>query len=694
METFNRITTVCLLLLALGTSSLAWEVNTHRAIDRCAMTTECGGQNKARNLHAFAADAGITNESYRYEMFEEYGSYTYFDYIVNGEGGLLWGQGGISAWKQSFSNYGYQNLIEAGTILEDSQAPDTYHEWYDTGIWESAYGRYNNHYADAQNGWKELTVGVSETDAITWAESWGTNLYNYDRALEYYKKGFTETKEDDRKKYRAKMLVSVGFLLHMLNDMNVPAHVRDDSHPEGDIFEKWMRGGEKGNDAGGFKIRGSVLDNVDSDILSAVNSAVPFKYSSSTSFRKFYENEGLFTGKNFFSKDTFFFGGESGYEPRMSQVNLHTGEGIGYITSNSPNLVTGHNKLGMMRQHKIWRADDLTPTTIYLFSMRLNNDNSVYIDNGINLIPRAVANAEGFINYFFRGRTKASMTGNTLNIKNISDPTLVAEPETVTFKSGGTFWIYYETYNREAKYLYYLSLPSDLAAGDSVSIDLTTYLENPSVQADIGEAKKITVFYDGTIGEEKGHSVAIAKKLIDADVLFSFDRSGSMGSSIEDAKNSAIGVLPILDSNSTFIEVESFSTYVYVLMAYDNNITKAEEVIDTLYSNGGTALYDAIVSAGNNAVQHKNDNNASTSIVILYTDGLENSSTSSRTDAINAISTKYAPEIDEVFLIFVGSDTDGRADLSGIASASGREFSTVQDASGLKDEIEKILKGQ
>lgn len=526
MKTFNRINTVCLLLLVVSTPSLAWEVNTHRAIDRCALTTECGGQNKARSLHAFAADAGITDESYEYEVFEEYGPTTYFDYILTGEGGLLWGKGGISAWNQSFSSYGYQSLIEAGTILEDSQAPDTYHEWYDTSLWEAAYGRYNNHYADAQNGWKGLTYGVSDTDAITWAESWATNRYNYTSALEYYKKGFTESDEDQRRKYRAKMLVSVGFLLHMLNDMNVPAHMRDDSHPEGDIFEKWMRGGDSGKNAGGFKIIGSVLDpNVDRDILSAVSGAVPFKYSSSSSFRKFYENEGLFTGVNFYSKDTISvsFGLAQkyfSYRPTISEVNLYTGDSVGFVTSNSPDLLTGHKKLAMVHATKIWNKYGDQVSTDYKYGMRFNNDNSVYIDNGINLIPRAVANAEGFINYFFRGRTKASMTGNTLSIKNISDPSLVASPQTVTFKSGGTFWIYYETYKRVAKYLHYINLPNDLTVGESVSIDLSPYL-NTSVQADSGETLKLTVLFEGDIGAEKGLSVAIAKKLTNDAKLYS-----------------------------------------------------------------------------------------------------------------------------------------------------------------------------
>ena len=49
--------------------------------------------------------------------------------------------------------------------------------------------------------------------------------------------------------------------MHMLNDMNVPAHTRDDSHPNGDALEWWARGGKDGNESMGFYVKGSTVRN-------------------------------------------------------------------------------------------------------------------------------------------------------------------------------------------------------------------------------------------------------------------------------------------------------------------------------------------------------------------------------------------------------------------------------------------------
>jgi len=97
----------------------AWEINTHRAIERKAIE-------KSENLKIFVKNSGIsTNTSfYNNERFEGYhknylGDYTYLDYVTNGE------ENGISdeRWTQEFP-YGkpsYQKMIEAGSILEDAQ---------------------------------------------------------------------------------------------------------------------------------------------------------------------------------------------------------------------------------------------------------------------------------------------------------------------------------------------------------------------------------------------------------------------------------------------------------------------------------------------------------------------------------------------------------------------------------------------
>jgi hypothetical protein len=66
-------------------------------------------------------------------------------------------------------------------------------------------------------------------------------------ALEYFKEGFVSKQLDERRRYQAKMLVSVGHILHLMNDMNVPAHTRNDAHPNGDALEVWARGWNDGN---------------------------------------------------------------------------------------------------------------------------------------------------------------------------------------------------------------------------------------------------------------------------------------------------------------------------------------------------------------------------------------------------------------------------------------------------------------
>ncbi|NPA60495.1 MAG: VWA domain-containing protein [Epsilonproteobacteria bacterium] len=712
------IKTISLSLLVCSSLSFGWEVNTHRAIDRCAIVEDavCGRGEVAKNLHWFAEN-NIPKEKGKFESYvnEKLENYTlikkdkdgnqvkgddatYFSYVMFGE------PYAISTWHQTFSNnYDYIDLIEAGTILEDAlypgeninvtSAPNSCFDLVNQDS-DSANGRFNFHFYDPQDNGNGLSVvpKFPNENAINWAKDGATsdktNDYTYDKAKEYFKKGFTEKKYENRKKYRAKMFVSLGYLLHLLNDMNVPAHTRDDSHPCGDPLEVWMRGGKYGKNNGGFKIYSSILDNPTESIINKVKIVQPLKYSS---FRVFYEKQAEFTGTNFYSEDSISvnggtFGGYSDYHPKKSEVNVYTGKSKGFITSNNTELGTT-NKLAMMQKSKI-------PFKDYWYAMEIDGDKSALLDNGINLIPRAIANAEGFVNYFFRGRLQATLKDGNLTIKNVSVPNLVASEDIVKFNDS-TYKVYYETDNNETYLLQDCTATNALSVDDSFECDISQKLEER--KNEIGKAQKLTVIYYGTIGNEKGVSVSIAKKLTDADILFSFDKSGSMGSSIENAKNSAKDILDSVvgvDNNSTFIEVEAFSYGAGVVLAYENNVTKAKDAINTIYSGGMTALYDAIKLAGNNAVAHKTLSGISKSIVILYTDGRENSSSASRQQAIDAISNAKASSIDEVFLIFVGNDSYGKAKLKSIADEAGRKFMSVSNASGLKDAIEKILKGQ
>jgi hypothetical protein len=249
--------------ILLGSISLfGFEVNTHQAITRCAITPyvpQCSTEG-TKNLDDFVSHAGLKNENYTKEKFLDYGK-TYKKYAETGTG--------FEKWKIKVDS-DYRGMVEAGVILEDS----VYHNHDNDGD-----GRFNNHFYAAQfNSRAECTnknrfargettdLGIflpsfanpadmlsskalclgyrKRTDNITWALDDSVNLgdgrvnhYDIYDTFEYFRKSFYGS-SDNRKKYQAKLFVSLGFMIHMIQDLHSPAHVRDGSHGAGDYLEE------------------------------------------------------------------------------------------------------------------------------------------------------------------------------------------------------------------------------------------------------------------------------------------------------------------------------------------------------------------------------------------------------------------------------------------------------------------------
>ena len=137
----KKITIIAIIAILTTLMLSAWEINTHRAIDRKAVEN-------STNLIKFIENSNIPldNNYYNNEKFEGYGI-SYIQYIEDdkkGEGN------GVAKWGQTFQGKpSWQNMIEAGTILEDAQWVD--HPWF------GANGRFLNHFADPQNNYN---IGV------------------------------------------------------------------------------------------------------------------------------------------------------------------------------------------------------------------------------------------------------------------------------------------------------------------------------------------------------------------------------------------------------------------------------------------------------------------------------------------------------------------------------------------------------
>ncbi len=126
-----------IILLFIGIVNIyAFEVNTHQAITRCALTQECSNQGGVSNLENFIQHSELKDQNYIQEKYEKYNENTYQSYGKNGEGFKDWN---ISIG--TVDTLDYHGMIEAGSVLEDSVYP---HALF------GGDGRFNNHFYAVQ----------------------------------------------------------------------------------------------------------------------------------------------------------------------------------------------------------------------------------------------------------------------------------------------------------------------------------------------------------------------------------------------------------------------------------------------------------------------------------------------------------------------------------------------------------------
>jgi len=530
-----------LIMAMIITQLCGWEINTHRAIDRQALKASI-------NLAKFVENAGIKNQNYDDEWFDGYGM-TYLKYIEDGE------EDGISnrKWKQLFIKVdlpSYQKMIEAGAILEDAQWPanHTISESIKQGD-----GRFVNHFYDAQDGGRGLNyLGFQFQNVLDWGKvgkgkypyfitpglelsiepillSGYDNDYSYDLAYEYFDLAFSLKDTSERKRYQAKMFVTLGHLMHLMNDMTSTAHTRGDAHAEGDPMEVWGRGGIDGKVLIGYRIVGSKLKNYlkDNENHSFIQTGVN-KYDK---FDDFITKEAEWTSTHFFSKDTIFKKPKPSKEQikkvkQTDELGVFGGvKKFYYVYKNSVDGIPKGTKLAIHIESYTTLSLAATVITKDWMGMddttKFKGDYSVLEDNAAILLPRAIENAKNFLNYFFRGSMKVNSTDEVVSVINDSNENLVASPSVVTFKNG-TLKFYCDDENDNRSEFHSEDIV-EVTTGDeiaSVAKD-TLYAEFKDKGCSTG--KNVTILYDGTIGSERGLSVIVISA---SDIIPSNDGGG------------------------------------------------------------------------------------------------------------------------------------------------------------------------
>ena len=293
----------------------------------------------------------------------------------------------------------------------------------DIPAWYLIYLRSVNHFHNpitdrGFSGWffGKLLSGESSRDWFQ--KSLGTQSpgghYSWHDVRDYFYKGLTLPNKPEREKYFGETFRGLGQLMHLVQDLSVPAHTRDDPHIVG--YEIWVRDNIDPSALSLFSFDGSIL-KIPTSGLAIANIFDSNQYNGTNPDLTAGNDVGLseYTNANFFSEDTINsisfpypriendatvvtkpYKGPAGTYDRQYFLKDKKGEtnaGKGYL-------------LSAVDYNDYWRRNN-PGSTIDLPVIPVLDEN-VYRDYASLLIPRAVGYSAGLLQYFFRGKLQVT----------------------------------------------------------------------------------------------------------------------------------------------------------------------------------------------------------------------------------------------------------------------------------------------
>jgi len=317
-------------------------------------------------------------------------------------------------------------------LQEFSQDPETAFGLTEFGSFaEDNDPRYLKHFYDPiyEVGLSHL-VGHFET-ALSWGYQSPDNEYSWTKAREHMYQAVTSSDQETRDTNFRQLFRSLGQVLHLMEDMAQPSHVRNDphvSHAESAI-------GSKAFNPSHLEDWAQIQSG---DVAKFARTTAGAK--SAVSFDDSFETLALYSNENFFSDDTIF----KNYELPSKEETNYTDSilQIGILGQPAEVLADDGQKyqvpyiIHKSGGYKLAQVGYFGQPLIQLDKFRdltFQIDDEVARENAQILIPQAVAYSAGLLNYFFRGR--------------------ITTPKTVSFnvdRTGASFDVYNETPNEEA----------------------------------------------------------------------------------------------------------------------------------------------------------------------------------------------------------------------------------------------------
>jgi len=349
--------------------------------------------------------------------------------------------------------------------------------------------------------WSQKPAGTQSCGYYSWHDVRG-----------YFYNALTSSAKTERDEKFAQTFRGIGQLMHLVQDLSVPAHTRDDTHILYN-YEKWAKGKIKKTD----DISENYLPLIfydppigDPNPLAAVPVANLFdtnQYIDSNPGITLQGNIGLseYTNANFFSLDTVF---KDFPYPSRDSVSL---DDVAIPDPRYPSGTILRKYFNKMRDgdtgYRLATVsflqgfeDECAPFCSEWFNELAALDGKVYGDYAEKLIPRAVGYSVGLLNFFFRGEINMvpdEENGNGFIIKNNSDEELE-----------GIFRLYYDNESDQRIQIENGSFPLEITIpGNDKSSNI-----NFTIPDNSKEPGKYTLVFRGKLGNEED---AVVGKIVD-----------------------------------------------------------------------------------------------------------------------------------------------------------------------------------
>jgi len=358
---------------------------------------------------------------------------------------------------------------------------------------------------------------LSGDSAVLWAQKnkgvqcsfFRMGCFSWYDVRDYYYSALTSKNKDERNAYFAEIFRGIGQLMHLVQDMSVPEHTRNEGHYTSYMYENWVLETQNTSpliDPKRRVIFDTALANplfIDTPSLSqpsAFGAAAPIpianlfdtdRYKGSNPSDTLSNNVGLseYTNANFFSKDTIF---KNFVHPMRENTN-YSSFGLLPITTvttvNGVQLNTFYIE-GYGKKHLAglkYFAQEIEGMN-GRYNLKFILDDRCYADYATQLLPRAVGYSAGLLNYFFRGDIRLEYTTSP-------NPGYVIVNKTDEDMSGLFQILYDNNKDQRVKYMDGNFTLGKQARGDVFDI---------TAPADAKEPGKYILAFKGNMGNEKG----------------------------------------------------------------------------------------------------------------------------------------------------------------------------------------------